>query len=146
MRMAIDGRSLESTLLSASIDHRFVPKPPCRCQRRRASTRLTRIELLAIGLECALVMDIDLVALLGYAIALNGERDIDLEVIGGEDADSCRGEQGKREQKALHFEVWSELRVILDRQISQRVWARRARTKWFLGGCVYEIPRMWFVG
>lgn len=54
--------------------------------------RLIWIEFFVIGFECVFVMDIDFVVFFGYVIVFNGECDIDFEVIGGEDVDSCWGE------------------------------------------------------
>lgn len=63
---------------------------------------LTGIEFLAIGLECAPVMDVDGVALLGFPLALDGKRDIDLQIVRCQGANSSRGEQRKRQEEVLH--------------------------------------------
>lgn len=62
----------------------------------------TGIELLAVGLECALVVDLDFVALLCLAFALDRQCHVDLEVV-GQDTDSGRGKQREREERKLHF-------------------------------------------
>ena len=65
---------------------------------------LTGIELLAVGLERAPVMDVNRVALLGFPLALDRERDVDLEVVRGQGADGGRGEQRKRQEDARHLD------------------------------------------
>lgn len=75
---------------------------------------LTGIELLAIGLQSAPIMDLDLIPLLRLAFAFHGERDIDLQVIRGQGANRSRGEERKREQEGSHLRVgqgvsWGEV-------------------------------------
>jgi hypothetical protein len=64
-------------------------------ERRRGSghSGLTSIEFLAIGLEGAAVMNVDRVAFLRFPLALDGERDIDLQIVRSQSANSSRGEQ-----------------------------------------------------
>jgi len=65
---------------------------------------LTGIELLAIGLESAPVMDVDGVAFLRLPFAFDRKGDIDLQVVRGQSANSSRGEQRKREEDTLHLD------------------------------------------
>ena len=65
---------------------------------------LTGIELLAIGLKRAPVMDVDRVTLVGLPLALDRERDFDLEIVRGQDTDGGRGEQRKRQENTLHLD------------------------------------------
>lgn len=48
----------------------------------RHSGRLTGIKLLAIGQESAEIVDMDHVSLLRLSLTLDGESDIDLELLG----------------------------------------------------------------
>lgn len=58
--------------------------------------QLTSIELLAIGLKGAAVMDIDLVALASLAIALDGNGNVDAQLFSSQDANSGGGQQRQR--------------------------------------------------
>lgn len=62
---------------------------------------LTGIKLLAGSKQSAPVVHGQLIALLGLALALDGVGDIDLEVLGGDDANGARG-QGGEKQGCLH--------------------------------------------
>jgi hypothetical protein len=63
----------------------------------------TGIKLLAIGGESAAVVDFDLVALLGLAIALDGVGDVDLDaVVGGEYANGGGGQESDGACEELH--------------------------------------------
>lgn len=62
---------------------------------------LTGIKLLAGSEQSAPVVHGQLIALLGLALALDGVGDIDLEVLGGDDANGARG-QGGEKQGCLH--------------------------------------------
>lgn len=66
--------------------------------------RLTGIKFLAIGLEGAPVVDVDGIAFLRFPLAFHGEGDIDLQVVRSQDANSSRGEQGERQEDALHLD------------------------------------------
>jgi len=62
----------------------------------------TGIELGAIRLQSSPVVDLDLVALLGLSFALDGEGDVNLQVISSEDANGGGGQDGQRQKEALH--------------------------------------------
>lgn len=64
--------------------------------RRCKAGGLTGIELLARSLEGATVVHLDLVALLGLALADHGESHVNLELLGN-DANGGRGESGEKE-------------------------------------------------
>lgn len=74
--------------------------------KERPGRLLTSIKLLAVGEQSAPVVHGQLIALLGLALALDGVGDIDLEVLGGDDANGARG-QGGEKQGCLHGgETW----------------------------------------
>jgi hypothetical protein len=49
-------------------------------------------------------MDIDGVALLGLPLALDRERNVDLQVVRSQGANGSRGEQGQGQKEVLHLE------------------------------------------
>lgn len=60
------------------------------------------VELLVGGLQLSAVVDADAVALDRLALALDGGGDVDLELLGGDEADGAGGQEAEVEECALH--------------------------------------------
>lgn len=69
---------------------------------RSGTGQHTGIELGTGGLQSALVVNADGVALLGLPVTLNRQGHVDLELVCSQGTDGGRGEKGEREQEALH--------------------------------------------
>lgn len=63
--------------------------------------RHTGVKLLAIGLQSAPVVNLDLVAFLSAPVTLYWQGDVDLK-ISSQSANNCRGEKGYGEEDGLH--------------------------------------------
>lgn len=92
MRGAVHGRSLDTDQL-ATIDEATVGN-----ENSRDSSRHTSIKLLSVALEGAVIVHLDLVSLLGLALALDLSGDINLELRAG----SGKRRQSKDQDGGLH--------------------------------------------
>lgn len=94
---------------------------------------LTGIKLLAGIQQSAPVVHGQLIALLGLALALDGVGDIDLEFLGGDDANGARG-QGGEKQGCLHGGEKSTGRGTMEKRKMRRTRrCGRGRASGFLG-------------
>lgn len=102
---------------------------------QRSRAKRTGIELCASGLQRSAVVDADLVALLCLPLALDGRRDVDLELcIGGKDTHGSRGEERQGQEDGLHCDGWridSKIRLFVGREVQL---ANKTARKWDVGG------------
>lgn len=66
----------------------------------------TGIELAAIRLQCALVVNVDLVTALRLSVALDGQSHVDLELFLGQHANGGGGKEREGQEGELHLVWW----------------------------------------